>query len=73
MIGEIGCLDKKEPDFFCSALLSAEKGLEWEVLSADLKWRQQKNEETTADATVGSESGGGWVVAEKAEVEDAGP
>ena len=38
VIREIGCLEKREPDFLCSALLSEEKGLEWEILSADSEW-----------------------------------
>ena len=39
VIREIGCLEKREPDLWCSALLSEEKGLERVILSADSEWR----------------------------------
>ena len=76
MVGEMRCLTlhQEEDDFLCLALVMEEKRLEAEIITEALRWydfEKGKDEKAKADAMMGQE--GGWVVAKKAEVEDAGP
>ena len=64
MIDKIGCVEKREPDSLCLALLLEEKRLEWEMLRV-----------TNGNAMIGVASGQkdeGSVIIEEADVEDAG-
>ena len=76
MVGEMGCLSvhEEEDDFLCLALVMEEKRLEAEIITEALRWydfEKEKDDKAKADAKTGQDRG--WVVANKAEVENAGP
>ena len=76
MVGEMGCLSvhEEEDDFLCLTLVMEEKRLEAEIVTEALRWydfEKEKDDEAKVDVEMGQE--GGWVIARKAEVEDAGP
>lgn len=74
VIDEMRCVDAKEPSMLCTVLLLEERPLELEIQSADQMLHEQEGRKNDAKA---KEDGGkgqkGWIVAEAAEVEDAGP
>ena len=66
MTDEIRCVEKKESDVLCWALLSIEERLEREILRAGLKWREWNNGGSPTKVKANAESAqssGGWVVA----------
>ena len=73
VVDEMRCASAKEPSMLCTVLLE-ERRLELEILSADQMWHEQKGrkngEKSKGDGRSGQK---GWVVAEPAEVVNAGP
>ena len=74
IIDEMGCRHEKEDSLLCAALLFEEQRLELDILIADRRWHEQEGKKHGAKANGAAESGRkGWVVAEAAEVMNAGP
>ena len=67
VIDEMGCHAENKDGLLCTALLFEERRLEWEILSADQKWREREAKKNGAKAMGNAASGQkGWVVAEAA-------
>ena len=66
-IDEMGCRAENKEGLLCTALLFEERRLEWEILSGDIKWREQEGKKNGEKAKSNSGSKQkGWVVAEAA-------
>ena len=85
VIDEMGCRAENEDGLLCTTLILEERRLELEILTADRKWHEQEAKKNGAKAEGNGgnvqkgwvaeavEAMNGWVLAEAAEVMNAGP